>query len=69
MLPKGGESPLPSLLTSLLGGVVTLERQTDEQLRSAQTGPSSSRRVQRDGEIVGLSHEVSRTGGRHTPRV
>ena len=65
MLANSGEPALPPLLLRLLGSMVALECQPNEQLRSAQIGPPPGGRIQGDSKVVGLSHEVTRTSSRH----
>jgi len=63
---NGGQPAVPALLARLLGGPVANECQANEQLRPAQVGPPSSGRVQGGGQVIGLGHEVTRSGRRHT---
>lgn len=65
MPPNGREPAAPPLGLCPLGGLVACQRQAHQQLRSGHVGPSLGSRVERVGEVVGLSHEVTRTGGRH----
>lgn len=53
------------LLTGSFGGVISFERQAHEQLPSTQLGPLLGCRIQRNGEVVGFSHKVTRSARRH----
>lgn len=69
MLPNSGKPSRAPLLTRLLGGVISFERQAHEQLRPGQFGPPVGGRIQRKGEVVGFGHKMTRTGSRHSRSV
>jgi len=53
-------------ITPFLGGVVPLQRETHQQLRSTEARPAAGCFIQRLGEVVGFGHEVPRASSGHT---
>lgn len=63
VFPNSREPASAALAMRLLGGAMTLQRQAHQQLRATQTRPPGGSRIQSLSEVVGLSHEVSGSGG------
>ena len=65
VFPNSRQPAPPSLVMLFLRGMMTFQRQAHQQLRAAQSRPPGGSRIQCLGEVVGLSHEMSRSRGRH----
>ena len=65
-MPSKSSGPAVSPLAfHLMGGAVAFKRQTHEQLRATQAGPTARCRIQSGGESVRLGDEVALAGGWH----